>query len=175
VKNCQWKSGLLAFLVMAFLGVGGGCSRVDGGGTAVRPEAPEFRLEGLDGGEVRLSDFRGKVVLLHFWATWCPPCTQAIPHERELQERYGEEGLVVVGLSMDRKPQEVREFLEGTPVNYPVALVDTSTRQAYGGVPTVPLTILVDRSGAIRTRKMGFRPEDAADLERRIRRLLEEG
>lgn len=170
----RWRKRvwLLAFLALAAGGLG--CSSGVEDGTASRRAAPEFRLQGLDGAEVRLSDFRGKVVLLHFWATWCPPCTAAIPHERELQEKFGEDGLVVVGLSMDRKPEDVREFLEETPVNYPVAIVDPPTRQAYGGVPTVPLTILVGRDGRIRKQAIGYAPEDAPEWERRVRRLLEE-
>jgi len=166
------KVWLPVFLALA-LG-GGGCSSGVEDGTAARRAAPEFRLQGLDGAEVRLSDFRGKVVLLHFWATWCPPCTAAIPHERELQEKFGGDGLVVVGLSMDRKSEDVREFLQETPVNYPVAIVDAPTRQAYGGIPTVPLTILVGRDGRIRKQAIGYSPEDAPEWERRVRRLLDE-
>lgn len=162
-------------LVLCLMGSLWGCSDSPQASHAGRALAPDFQLEGLDGGEVRLSDYRGKVVMLHFWATWCPPCTAAIPHEKELQERYGEDGFVVIGLSMDRDPEDVREFLEKSPVNYPVALVDKPTRAAYGGVPTVPLTILVDRDGIIRKQQIGFTVEDVASLERRITRLLEEG
>ncbi len=151
-----------------------GCS--DTGGSADRRlrEAPEFSLSTLDGSPVRLSDYRGKVVLLHFWATWCPPCTAAMPHEKELQEKYGEEGFVVLGMNMDRELEDVEAFLRENPVNYPVVLVDEGTRKAYGGVSTLPLTVLVDRDGTIRKKKMGFVPEDVAALERKIEQLLEE-
>lgn len=164
---------ILALTVLAWFSWG--CSAPPEPGRSHTSKAPDFNLNLVDGGQLRLSEYRGKVVLLHFWATWCPPCTAAIPHENELQDKYGHDGFTVLGLSVDRKPEDVRDFLEDTTVKYPVAMVDDSTREAYGGVPTVPLTILVDRQGTIRKTKIGFTSRDVAAFERRIVQLLGEG
>ncbi|GAB4272388.1 MAG: hypothetical protein Kow0092_27430 [Deferrisomatales bacterium] len=160
----------LLFALMWTVGCTGGAR------TARTPsrQAPDFTLASVDGREVSLSDFAGKVVLIHFWATWCPPCRAAIPHEMELQETYGDEGFVVLGLSLDKDPEELREFLDRRPVNYPMLLVDEATRQAYGGVPTVPLTVVIDRQGRIRKKLLGFSFETAETIERTVRNLLRE-
>jgi thiol-disulfide isomerase/thioredoxin len=137
-----------------------------------RTAAPEFRLQTLDGREVGLSDYRGKVVLLHFWATWCPPCLAAMPYEVELQEKYGPDGFMVIGLNMDRKPEAARAYLVANPVNYPVLVMDAETRSAFGGVPTIPYTVLVDRDGFIRKQKLGYGEDFRLALERKIGFLL---
>ncbi|MHB8764286.1 MAG: TlpA family protein disulfide reductase [Deferrisomatales bacterium] len=136
--------------------------------------APSFTLNTLDGKSVSLSDYRGKVVLLHFWATWCPPCRVAIPHEVELQKKYGPQGFAVLGLSLDRNLEDLERFLSREAVNYPMLVVDDATRAAYGGVPTVPLTILIDRGGSIRKRSLGYSLEGMAALEKLISSLLDE-
>ena len=138
------------------------------------PAAPEFRLQTMEGREARLSDYRGKVVLLHFWATWCRPCVDAIPHENELAERYGEKGFVVLGMNLDRSEEEVERFLEDNEVRYPVLRVDRLTREAYE-VASLPTTVLLDREGRVRRREVGARSGDRDGLTARIERLLEGG
>lgn len=162
-------------LLLALVCVGVGCS---GGSGNDRPDpraAPDFTLTGMDGAPLHLADYRGKVVLIHFWATWCAPCRAAMPHEMALLRKYGSQGLVVLGLSLDRDAEEVRDFLDRQDVTYPVALVDEATRQAYGGVPTVPLTVLIDREGRIRKKQIGFTLEGMTKLENAILGLLAEG
>ncbi len=136
--------------------------------------APEFRLQTVEGREARLSDYRGKVVLLHFWATWCRPCVDAIPQENELAERFGERGFVVLGMNLDRSEEEVERFLEENDVRYPVLRVDRVTREAYE-VASLPTTVLLDREGRVRRREVGSRPGDLGGLAARIERLLEGG
>lgn len=167
-------AALCAAGAWALLAVLGGCSGGGEGGGRSSRDAPEFRLRTLEGQEVRLSDYRGQVVLLCFWATWCKPCKEAMPHEREMQEQFGPRGLTVLGLSLDRDRAELLSFLEKEPLNYPVLQVDEATREAYGGVPTIPLTILVDRKGRIRQKTVGFTPSFAESLERTIEYLLTE-
>lgn len=170
-----WAAALCAARAWALLAILGGCSGDGEAGSRSSRDAPEFRLQTMEGQEVRLSDYRGQVVLLSFWATWCKPCKEAMPHERAMQERFGPRGLTVLGLSLDRDRAELVSFLEKEPLNYPVLQVDEATREAYGGVPTIPLTILVDRMGRIRQKTVGFTPSLAESLERTIEYLLTEG
>jgi len=162
---------MLAALLLA---VTLGCS--DGGSSSGngRSLAPDFRLSTLDGQQIQLSNYRGKVVLIHFWATWCEPCLEAIPYEMELQEKFGRDNFVVLGLNMDRKPEDAREYLAGHPVNYPILQIDQDTRQAFGGVSTIPYTILVDQAGYIRKKKLGYQRDDRSAMERKIVFLLQQ-
>ncbi|MDF1555080.1 MAG: TlpA disulfide reductase family protein [Deferrisomatales bacterium] len=166
-KGCG--RALLGLVLTAglFLGCSGGEPPSHG-----RTAAPGFRLQTLDGREVRLADYRGKVVLLHFWATWCPPCLEAMPYEMELQKKYGPDGFAVLGLNMDRKVDAARAYLAKHPVNYPMLVLDDATRQAFGGVPTIPYTVLVDRDGFIRKQELGYGEDGRVALERKIGILL---
>ncbi len=138
-------------------------------------QAPDFEVVTVDGRTVRLSDYRGAAVLLDFWATYCPPCKEALRHEAELQRRYGPKGLQVLALALDRDPREVCEYLETHPLPFPVAVVTDEIRQAYGGVTTIPYAVFIDRTGRIRHRKIGFVPGDEAEFERWVARLVAEG
>ncbi len=152
-----------------------GCSGESAPQRPDRRDAPDFALTTLDGGRVALSDYRGEVVLLDFWATWCPPCRTSIAHNVALQEKYGPKGFTVLGLSLDKNPEDVEQFLKRQTVNFPMMYLDESTRQAYGGVPTIPYSVLIDRAGRIRQKKMGFSRELAESMEKAIDRLLDEG
>ena len=168
-RNCR-----AALWLALFAGLLAGCS--DGTPPSHgRAAAPEFQLQTLDGREVRLSDFRGKVVLLHFWATWCPPCLAAMPYEMELQEKYGPEGFAVLGLNLDRNLEVARKYVAENPVNYPMLVLDAATRGAFGGVPTIPYTVLLDRDGFIRKQKIGYGEDGRLALERKIGLLLGAG
>src|ERR1019366_2449465 len=103
----------------------------------------------LDGKPLSLSDYRGKVVLLDFWAAWCVPCRAEIPHFVEFQNKYREQGLQVVGSSMDDGANPVRQFYQQFKMNYPVALGTDKVAEAYGGVLGLPVTFLIGRDGRI--------------------------
>src|SRR5207245_133630 len=103
--------------------------------------APEFTLQSLDGNTVRLADFRGKGVLLNFWATWCQPCKIEMPWFVELQKQYGPQGLQVVGVAMDdASPEDIGKFAKDLGVNYPVLIGKEAVGDAYGGIPFMPET-----------------------------------
>ena len=144
----------------------------DGNRGDSKPLAPGFALETPSGEIVRLSDYRGQVVMLHFWATWCAPCRAAISHEVKFQERYGKRGFTVLGLNMDKDRQDVVKFLERHDLNYPTLFVDEETRAAYGGVSNIPLTVVIDRSGRIQRRNIGYTLQLISSLERTIEALL---
>jgi cytochrome c biogenesis protein CcmG/thiol:disulfide interchange protein DsbE len=115
-----------------------------------RRAAPEFQLKDADGRTVRLSDYRGKVVLLNFWATWCGPCTFEIPWFVEFERRLKDRGFAVLGISMDEDGWEVvRPFMSRLKINYRVLLGNDEVGQAYGGVDSLPTSFLIDREGKV--------------------------
>ncbi|MGH7994493.1 MAG: TlpA family protein disulfide reductase [Limisphaerales bacterium] len=138
------------------------------GQTAV---APEWSLKDVDGKTVRSTDFKGKVVILDFWATWCGPCRAEIPDFIVLQKQYEKQGLVVVGLSVDEAGAEVvKPFAQKLGMNYPVVLADEKTQEAFGGIEAVPTTFIIDREGRIVKVHMGFADKD--EFENEIKPLL---
>jgi len=118
--------------------------------------APTWTLRDLDGREVRPADFAGKVIVVDFWATWCPPCLEEIPGYIALQKKYAAQGLVILGVSLDTAGTAVvRNFATGHQINYPLLMADDATVEVFGGVSAIPTTFLVDRQGRIRHRKVG--------------------
>jgi peroxiredoxin len=114
-------------------------------------KAPPFALKSIEGRMVRLSDYRGKVVLLNFWATWCPPCRAEIPDLVKLQQEYGKDGLQIIGVTYPpEKRSRVRRFTRRMKVNYPIALGTQKTKAGFSDDETLPLTVIIDREGTIR-------------------------
>lgn len=119
-------------------------------GSAIGSTAPDFTLTTLDGKKVKLSDYRGKAVLLNFWATWCGPCKVEIPWFMDLEKEYGPQGLVVLGVSMDDDgPTKVAQFAKEMKIDYTVVMGNDDVADEYGGVAGLPTTFYVDRSGKI--------------------------
>jgi cytochrome c-type biogenesis protein len=139
--------------------------------TAKAAEAPDFTLESLDGKSMRLSDLRGKAVLLNFWATWCAPCKIEMPWFVELQNEYGPQGLQIVGVAMDDSAKEdIAKFAKDMGVNYPVLLGKEAVGDAYGGVPALPESFFISRDGKIVDRILGL--EGKADIEDAVKKAL---
>ena len=133
--------------------------------------APRWELKDLDGKTVHSSDFNGKVVVLDFWATWCPPCRAEIPDFIELQKKYAAQGLAVVGVSVDQADlKTVKSFAQKNGINYSVVLVDDKIADAYGGIDGLPTTFIIDRSGRIVNQHLGFTAP--AEIEKEITNLL---
>ena len=113
--------------------------------------APSLALKSIEGQTVRLSDYRGKVVLINFWATWCPPCRAEMPDLVKLQREYGRDGLQIIGVTYQPEPRAlVRKFTRRLKVNYPIVLGTRETKAAFSPDETLPLTVIIDREGTIR-------------------------
>lgn len=135
------------------------------------PDAPGFTLTNVnDGQAVNLSDYKGKVVLVDFWATWCGPCRIEIPEFVQMQQRYGSQGFAIIGLSEDDGPEPVREFYKQFNMNYPVAMADSKVSALYGGVIGLPTTFVIGRDGRIYAKHEGATP--ASVFETEIQQLL---
>lgn len=132
--------------------------------------APFWKLKDVNGNAVSSDEFKGKVVVVDFWATWCPPCRSEIPGYVDLYRKYGKD-LVIVGISMDEGgPQVVKDFIGKFGVNYPIVMAEDAVVSAFGGMEAIPTTFLIDRNGQIRDRKVGA--EATADYEKKIESLL---
>ncbi len=134
--------------------------------------APDFTLESLDGKTMKLSDFRGKAVLLNFWATWCGPCKIEMPWFVELQNQYAAEGFQIVGVAMDDASKEdIGKFAKDMGVNYPILIGKESVGDQYGGVPALPESFLIGRDGKIVDKIIGLRGK--AEIEDAIKKAID--
>lgn len=138
-----------------------------------RGMAPDFVLRDAEGRSVRLSEYRGRVVLLNFWATWCLPCTVEVPMLVDFQESYRNRGLAVLGVSLDADGwKTVKPYVDARRVNYPVMIGNGEVAQAYGGLEVIPTTLVIDRSGRIAATHFGLCRKD--EYEADIRAVLDE-
>lgn len=119
--------------------------------------APDFTLTDLRGNELTLSDYRGKVVFLNFWATWCPPCRSEIPGFVESYKEYRDEGMEIIGISVDRAgTDKVLDFARAFEINYPVVMFTPKIIRDYEPGRAIPTTIIIDRNGRIRHKHIGY-------------------
>jgi len=135
----------------------------------VEPKAAKlnFSFKDITGKKVALSDFKGKVILLDFWATWCTPCKQEIPGFIELQKKYGERGLQVIGLSVDDTMTLAKQYATSMKMNYPVLLAEgkEDILKAYDPIPSIPVSVIIDRGGRIVARHLGIAEKDVFEKE----------
>jgi peroxiredoxin len=150
-----------------------GVSRVSAADTVLTEgqAAPDFKFKDAKGADIRLSAYKGKVVLLDFWATWCGGCKVEIPWFIEFENQYKSRGLAVIGVSMDDDGWKlVRPFIEAKKMNYPVVIGDEDLAQRYGGVDSLPETLLIGRDGKVAAIHVGLTGK--AIFEKKIVELL---
>ncbi len=139
--------------------------------------APEFVLTDLRGHNFKLSDLRGKAVLLNFWATWCPPCKIEIPWFVDLQKQYGPQGLQIVGVAMDDDAEKngaaIAKFAQEMNINYPVLLGNDKVGDAYGGIQALPTSFYIGRDGKLVARVYGL--VSHSEVESNIQAALKQG
>jgi thiol-disulfide isomerase/thioredoxin len=134
--------------------------------------APQWTLKDVNGKPVPFSQFKGKVVIVDFWATWCPPCRTEIPGYVALQKKYADDGLVFVGISVDGDDaiQAVKDFVKQFNINYLIVMADDKIQDSFGVNQGYPTTFIIDRDGQIRNKKVGREP--TANYEKEILAVL---
>jgi thiol-disulfide isomerase/thioredoxin len=136
-------------------------------------KAPALTLNDIRGRSLRVSDYKGKVVLLNFWATWCPPCRAEMPDLVKLQREYAKQGLQIVGVTYPPETvKEVQRFVRKLGVNYPIALGTKETKSLFAQTETLPITVVIDRAGKVRDTIEGILLPD--EFDQRVKPLLKQ-
>lgn len=164
--GCPRMAALLAFLLMV-----AGC----GEQRFLAPDAADFSLPRLDGGEpVTLSDYRGKVVYLSFWASWCVPCREEMPHLQQLWQQHRAEGFEVIGINVDEDPALAREFARDHGIEFPLVRdADRAVSKLYR-VAGYPSHYVIDRQGKVRFSALGYTEDDSLAVTQEVLTLLGE-
>jgi peroxiredoxin len=157
---------ILALVVVACSGPGsGGRQGVNEGNQAL-----DFTLEALDGGQVSLSDYKDNVVLINFWATWCPPCQAEIPDLEAAYRAHQDDGFIVLGIASQDHPKIVELFVEDVGMTYPVVVDESGALMKKYRAAGLPVTVIVDRDGVIQIRHIGYL--SAAQLDEYLAKVL---
>jgi cytochrome c biogenesis protein CcmG/thiol:disulfide interchange protein DsbE len=135
--------------------------------------APPFSVA-TDNGKVSLADFKGKVVYLDFWASWCPPCRKSFPWMNAMKRRYGEQGLAIVAVNLDKDRELAAKFLHDQPASFTIAYDPEGELADTYQVQGMPSSYIIDRSGHISAVHLGFREDDTLELEKTLRKVLDQ-
>jgi peroxiredoxin len=143
---------------------------------AVAPDqtAPDFTLKSLEGSNLRLEEYRGQVVLINFWASWCGPCRQEMPVLDRLHQRYEDAGFAVLGVNVEGEEGPARELLAKVPVTFPVLIDEGQRVSELYDLQAMPSTVVVDRDGVVRYIHRGYRPGDEAGYVEMVKQLIAE-
>lgn len=136
-------------------------------------EAPNFTLKNLNGEDVELSQIKGNIVLIDFWAVWCKPCVRKLPSVQSIHEKYGEESLVVLAINVSEKEEKIKSFIEENNYTLPVLIGNKTVSNDYGA-HAIPFVVLIDKEGTIRYTELGYRQGSEQKLINEIEKLLEE-
>jgi peroxiredoxin len=140
----------------------------------VEGPAPDFTLKSITGENLKLSEYRGEVVMINFWASWCAPCRQEMPLLDSLYQKYKDLGFTLLGINLDEKSAQAEKLLKEIPVNFPILLDPKSEISRLYKVSAMPTTILVDRDGNMRFLHKGYMPGYEEDYEKQIKTLVME-
>ena len=137
-------------------------------------KAPDFTLKSNTGKNLKLSEFRGQVVMLNFWASWCGPCRQEMPILEQIQQRYNSLGFTILGVNVEEDSSKAKAMLREVPVSFPI-LFDTSNKASkLYKVSAMPSTVLIDRDGNLRYLHKGYKPGDEAQYKKWVKQLVKE-
>jgi peroxiredoxin len=136
--------------------------------------APAFTLTGLTGQQAALSQYKGQVVMVNFWATWCGPCQQEMPLLDQMYKKFKPAGFTLIGVNVDKDAPPVKELLARKPVSFPVLLDPANQVSKAYHVDEMPSSVIIDRKGEIRYIHRGYRPGDENEYQDRIRQLIRE-
>jgi peroxiredoxin len=136
--------------------------------------APAFSLSSVSGEQSALSQYKGQVVMVNFWATWCGPCQQEMPLLDQMYKKYKPAGFTLIGVNVDKEAPAVKELLARKPVSFPVLLDPANQVSKAYHVDEMPSSVIIDRKGAIRYVHRGYKPGDENDYQDRIRQLIRE-
>jgi peroxiredoxin len=140
----------------------------------VQDEAPDFTLKSLDGSNLRLEEYRGQVVLINFWASWCGPCRQEMPLLDRLHQRYEDTGFAVLGVNVEGEEAPARELIDRIPVTFPVLIDKGQQVSELYDLEAMPSTVVVDRDGVVRYIHRGYKPGDEAKYVEVVKELIRE-
>jgi peroxiredoxin len=140
----------------------------------IQGKAPNFTLKSNTGKNIKLSELRGQVILLNFWASWCGPCRQEMPLLEKLQQRYSALGFTVLGVNVEEDPSKAKSLLKDIPVSFPILFDTQNTVSKLYDVSAMPSTVMIDRDGNMRYLHKGYKPGDEAQYKKWVKQLVKE-
>ncbi len=144
-------------LILGLIACSGGDTQTQNGSSGDDYRAPDLTLRNTDGGFVELADYKGKVVMIGFWATWCKFCRKEIPHLKEIQKEYREKDFTILGISLDSKGEKVvKPFVKKYEFNYPVLYGNKKAATAFGKIKGLPTKFILDRQGRVKEKIVGM-------------------
>ncbi|MBI1811096.1 MAG: TlpA family protein disulfide reductase [Nitrospirae bacterium] len=167
---------IFAVIVIAFLVFSpAACKKKEAGVEAMPPSigdiAPDFTSKDVNGNTVKLSDYKDRVILIEFWATWCAPCRELTPVLNKIYEKYKDKGFVVLALTPEENTDTVKSYAKGYGITYPVLITDMKTTRRYG-VISIPASFLINREGGVAEKHLGVTRDIAQELSSGIEKLL---
>ncbi len=163
-KNITYGLGILLVALLLYFALFSQTQVSKTAGVSVGKPAPNFTLRTLEGKEVSLSDLRGKIVLVNFWATWCPPCREEMPLFEEVYRKYKDKGFEILAVSTDTSAEAVRKFVKEFKVSFPVLMDDGKVSTSYG-IQGLPTSFLIDREGKVIKIRLGKYREVEKDVK----------
>lgn len=143
-------------------------------GMSISGKAPDFTLKSRDGKNLRLSDYRGQVVMINFWASWCGPCRQEMPLLEDLYKRYSKLGFTIVGVNVDTDSSKANNYLKDVSVSFPIVYDTGNTVSKSFNVNAMPTTVIVDRNGNMRFLHQGYKPGYENEYKKQVKQLIKE-